>query len=131
MRRQLPPSCLLVFSIQHLQWFLDEVDLEVRRPFNFVYAHEDGRRIDFHLFKLDSRGNGIYGDTGTIYSAEALSGKGAVLGREVRCINAAAVEFHTGYLHDDDDAHDVRLLCERFGIEVPAQYRRLTGWASP
>lgn len=31
--------------------------------------------------------------------------------------------FHLGYAHDENDAHDVRLLCERFGIELPDAYK--------
>lgn len=101
-----------------------EVDLKVRRPFNFVYAHEDGRRIDFHLFDLDSAGDGRYGDTGEVYPALGLSGRGAIDGRPVRCIEAStAVQFRVGYEHDDGDVHDVRLLCETFGIPLPPQYR--------
>jgi len=101
-----------------------EVDLEHRRPFNFVYGHDDGRRVDFHLFDLDADGNGQYGDDGAVYSALALSGRGELGGRRVRCIEASTlVGFHTGYAHDDDDAHDVHLLCRAFGIALPDQYR--------
>jgi lincosamide nucleotidyltransferase A/C/D/E len=32
------------------------------------------------------------------------------------------VKFHTGYPLDEDDYHDVRLLCQRFGIELPPEY---------
>jgi len=32
------------------------------------------------------------------------------------------VKFHTGYELDDNDWHDVRLLCERFQIAVPDEY---------
>jgi lincosamide nucleotidyltransferase A/C/D/E len=99
-------------------------DTADRRWFNFVYAHPDERRIDFHLFDIDGEGNGLYGDSGAIYPAEGLLGTGRIDGRTVRCIGAStAVRFHTGYLHDENDAHDVRLLCETFGLELPDQYR--------
>jgi lincosamide nucleotidyltransferase A/C/D/E len=34
------------------------------------------------------------------------------------------VKFHTGYELDENDFHDVLALCEKFGIEVPAEYRK-------
>jgi lincosamide nucleotidyltransferase A/C/D/E len=37
------------------------------------------------------------------------------------------VRFHTGYELDDADFHDVRVLCERFGIAMPNEYPRFTG----
>jgi lincosamide nucleotidyltransferase A/C/D/E len=32
------------------------------------------------------------------------------------------VKFHTGYPLDENDYHDVKLLCQRFGIPIPAEY---------
>jgi lincosamide nucleotidyltransferase A/C/D/E len=32
------------------------------------------------------------------------------------------VRFHTGYELDEDDYRDVKALCERFGIALPAEY---------
>jgi hypothetical protein len=41
----------------------------------------------------------------------------------VRCIPPVwLVEFHSGYELDDNDWHDVRLLCQRFQIAVPDEY---------
>jgi hypothetical protein len=37
------------------------------------------------------------------------------------------VRFHTGYELDEADFHDVRVLCERFGIAMPNEYPRFTG----
>ncbi|MFA7545419.1 MAG: aminoglycoside nucleotidyltransferase, partial [Anaerovoracaceae bacterium] len=31
--------------------------------------------------------------------------------------------FHLGYEHDENDVHDVRLLCERFNIPIPNEYK--------
>ncbi|MBQ1259002.1 MAG: aminoglycoside nucleotidyltransferase, partial [Firmicutes bacterium] len=33
------------------------------------------------------------------------------------------VMFHLGYEFDENDAHDVKLLCEAFHIEIPNEYR--------
>jgi lincosamide nucleotidyltransferase A/C/D/E len=101
-----------------------EIGLEYRRPYNFVYANSDGREIDFHLFDFDADGNGVYGDRGPIYPAAALNVWGRIGVRRVRCMGPTEmVGFHTGYEHDDDDVHDVKLLCETFGIALPEQYR--------
>lgn len=32
--------------------------------------------------------------------------------------------FHLGYEHDDNDRHDVMLLCDKYGFDVPEQYRQ-------
>ncbi|MGB9754793.1 hypothetical protein [Roseiflexus castenholzii] len=32
------------------------------------------------------------------------------------------VRFHTGYLLDEQDYHDVKLLCEHFGFVMPVEY---------
>ena len=32
--------------------------------------------------------------------------------------------FHLGYEHDDDDLHDVMLLCNTYGFDVPDEYRQ-------
>jgi len=131
----------VTFTGEAVHWFLDEIEalgIEVwldggwgvevdspdRRPWNFVYAHPDGRRIDFHLIDLDEHGNGVLGTAGDLYPARSLTGRGEIGGRPVRCIEpSSAVQFHTGYRHDDNDAHDVRLLCGTFGIDLPEQYR--------
>jgi len=64
--------------------------------------------------RLRSKRNGVYGDTGEVYRADALRGIGSVAGRSARCIAApTAIQFHTGYEHDANDEHDVRLLCAR------------------
>jgi lincosamide nucleotidyltransferase A/C/D/E len=32
------------------------------------------------------------------------------------------VKFHSGYKLDENDYHDVKLLCKQFGIEMPKEY---------
>ena len=88
---------------------------------NFVLADQNNRRLDVHSYALDAQGRNIYG---VAYVAEHLTGKGAINGYPVRCISAEwLVRFHTGYQLDQNDYHDVRLLCERFGIPIPDEYR--------
>jgi lincosamide nucleotidyltransferase A/C/D/E len=104
-----------------------EIRDDEARDWNFVLGHPDGRVVDFHVIMLDVEGNGIYGpaENGEQYPAAALAGMGVVAGRDVRCISPQSmVAFHTGYLVDEKDWSDVSALCDKFGLPVPAGYRR-------
>lgn len=88
-----------------------------------IWEASDGRVVDLHVFEFADDGSLLF--LGERYPATAFSGRGAVGGVEVRCIPPAEqVAFHCGYDFDDDDARDVRLLCERFGVPVPEEYRK-------
>jgi lincosamide nucleotidyltransferase A/C/D/E len=89
---------------------------------NFVLAGAGGREVDVHSFTLDEAGNHVHG---VEYRGEQLTGKGSINGYPVRCISPEwLVKFHTGYELDQDDYHDVRALCDRFGIALPDEFRR-------
>jgi lincosamide nucleotidyltransferase A/C/D/E len=91
-------------------------------PWNFVLGDAHGRLIDVHAFVFDERGEVV---DGIMYPAASLAGSGTIAGRAVRCISADhLVKFHTGYAIRDTDRADVSALCERFGIELPPEYRR-------
>jgi len=87
---------------------------------NFVVADEAGRRLDVHSYTLDAAGLNA---GGVPYRREQLTGCGVIGGYPVRCVPPEwLVKFHTGYELDENDWHDVRLLCERFQIAVPDEY---------
>lgn len=89
---------------------------------NFVLADAHGREIDVHSYALDDAGNNVHG---VAYRSEHLTGRGAINGYPVRCISPVwLVTFHSGYELDDQDFHDVRALCERFGIPLPDEFLR-------
>lgn len=89
---------------------------------NFVLADAGKRRLDVHSYTLDVAGKNV---GGVPYAAEHLTGTGVIAGRPVRCIDPAwLVKFHTGYKVDERDYHDVQLLCERFGLPLPDEYKR-------
>jgi lincosamide nucleotidyltransferase A/C/D/E len=91
---------------------------------NFVLADAGDRRLDVHSYTLDAAGKNV---GGVPYAAEHLTGTGIIAGRSVRCIHPAwLVKFHTGYEIDERDRHDVRLLCERFGLPLPDEYSRFS-----
>ena len=87
---------------------------------NFVLGDDKGRLIDLHSFTFDPAGNNVYG---VEYPYESLSGTGSINGYPVKCISPEwMVKFHTGYKLDENDYHDVQLLCQRFGIRMPKEY---------
>jgi lincosamide nucleotidyltransferase A/C/D/E len=91
---------------------------------NFVLADAGDRRLDVHSYTLDSAGKNV---GGVPYAAEHLTGTGVIAGRPVRCMDPAwLVRFHTGYKVDERDYHDVRLLCERFGLPLPDEYTKFS-----
>jgi lincosamide nucleotidyltransferase A/C/D/E len=100
---------------------------EHARPWNFVIQDQSGHEIDVHAIKLNSAGDGIYGpeENGDMYPASALTGTGSIAGRPVCCICPEdMVKFHSSYELDENDFHDVLALCEKFRMEVPAEYRK-------
>jgi len=89
---------------------------------NFVLADKRDSRVDVHSYTLDEAGRNIFG---VPYIREHLTGRGIIDGYPVRAIAPEwLVKFHTGYEIDENDRHDVRLLCERFEIELPEEYRK-------
>ncbi len=54
----------------------------------------------------------------------SLTGRGQVSGRDVDCVSAPwVVRFHDTYAGDAKDRADVRAVSDRFGLDVPEQYR--------
>jgi lincosamide nucleotidyltransferase A/C/D/E len=89
---------------------------------NFVLRDRCDRRLDVHSYELDSDGSNTFG---IAYKSEDLQGTGVINGYRVKCISPASlVRFHTGYAVDENDYHDVRLICERFGIPLPDDYSK-------
>jgi lincosamide nucleotidyltransferase A/C/D/E len=97
------------------------------KPECFVVGDDQGHAIDTHIFVWDEHGNGIYGppENNDMWPAASLRSFGSIGGQPVRATSPEClVKFHTGYEVDADDWHDVRLLCERFDLEIPADFRR-------
>jgi lincosamide nucleotidyltransferase A/C/D/E len=99
-----------------------DVPRDDTRDCNFVMGDEMGRLVDFHTYSFDENGKLTFG---LDYPPESLAGSGVVAGVPVRCITPEwMVKFHSGYELDEGDYHDVRLLCEKFEIPLPQEYRR-------
>ena len=96
------------------------------RPWNFALHDGVHRRVDLHLYEPLTPDRCHYGSVseGTEFPTSALSGRGTIGGRTVRCEAPEwAVRWHSGYPLRPVDRHDVPLLCARFGLELPDLYR--------
>jgi lincosamide nucleotidyltransferase A/C/D/E len=89
---------------------------------NFVLGDDQGRQVDIHSYTFDAQGQHVFG---LAYPPDSLTGSGSIGGYPVRCITPEwMVKFHSGYALDETDYHDVKALCERFGLELPSDYER-------
>ena len=99
-----------------------DVPRDDTRDCNFVLGDALGREVDVHSYTFDENGRNVFG---VAYLPEHLTGTGIINGHSVKCVSAeASVLFHSGYPLDENDYHDVKLLCQRFGIALPAEYHR-------
>jgi lincosamide nucleotidyltransferase A/C/D/E len=98
------------------------------RPTRFVVRNRFDRRVDFHTVRFDATGGATQQlQDGTIapYPAQGFTGFGHVVGVRVACLTAEVQSLHhVGYDPDEKDHHDMKLLADRFGIDLPASYRR-------
>ena len=82
-----------------------EVIMDYTTDSHTVWKDDNGRIIDLHCFE--------YVEDGILYD-----------GYTFPCINPEAqVQFHLGYEYDENDVHDVLLLCRTFNLEIPEQYK--------
>lgn len=105
-----------------------EIKPEEARPHNFVLGDAQGHEIDVHVIVFDEKGNGIYGldENSEMYPAASLTGTGTINNHQVRCISPEwVVKFHHGYELKEKDLKDVSAICEKVGIELPAEYKRI------
>ena len=96
---------------------------------NFVLGDPIGREIDVHPVRLDAQGNGVYRmESGEdwIYPASGFAGRGSVAGRSVKCLTAEVqmLNHAGGYVPDEDDFRDMRLLNARFGTPLLPPFER-------
>lgn len=90
---------------------------------NFVLGDKEGREIDIHTFVFDDKGNNVYG---TAYPKESLTGIGTINGESVKCIPAEwVIKFHAEakYQPKEKDVKDVKAICDKFGFELPENYK--------
>jgi lincosamide nucleotidyltransferase A/C/D/E len=96
---------------------------------NFVLRDPREREIDVHPVRFDEDGNGVYrkedGDD-WIYPAEGFTGRGTLLGREVKCLSpdVQMLGHAGGYVPKEKDYQDMGLLHEGFGTKLLPPYDR-------
>jgi lincosamide nucleotidyltransferase A/C/D/E len=96
---------------------------------NFVLRDAREREIDVHPVRFDEAGNGVYrmeGGDDWIYPAEGFTGRGTLLGHEVKCLSpdVQMLGHAGGYVPKDKDYADMGLLHERFGTKLLPPYDR-------
>lgn len=112
-----------VEKLRNLLTSLGYKDKEKNGTTEWNFVLDDGRReIDVHVFEFDDKGNNIYGIE---YPKESLAGMGKINEQSVKCISAEyVVKFHGNYELKEKDFEDIRALCDKFGIELPENYKR-------
>jgi lincosamide nucleotidyltransferase A/C/D/E len=98
----------------------------------FVLADARGREVDVHAIEVDARGYGSFAlpdGRRWPFPPAALSARGRVGSREVRCLSAdAQVQCHgQGYAPTEKDLRDMERLQERFGVVLPLALCRSAG----
>jgi lincosamide nucleotidyltransferase A/C/D/E len=91
------------------------------RPWNLVVHDGALRRVDLHACERLCAGSIRYGgfEAGETFPADALDGRGAINGVDVRCEAPAWSLRSSGYPARPADLHDVGRLYERFDLERP------------
>ncbi len=97
-----------------------EIPSDSSLEYNFVLSDDEGYLVDVHSYTFNEKGESVYGIN---YPFESLNGKGLINGLHVRCISPEwVVKFHSNYKPAEKDYHDVKLLCNKFGINFPPEY---------
>lgn len=97
------------------------------RPTRFVLRKTDNdKEIDLHPVVFDDSGAGkqlVSGGESFLYPKDAFT-QGIIDGQVVPCLSThQLVVFHTGYMPLEKDRHNMKMLYEFLGIEIPAIYK--------
>jgi lincosamide nucleotidyltransferase A/C/D/E len=99
----------------------NEIKTDYSTDDHTVWCDNHNRTIDLHLFEFTE--NETLRFENETYPADILNGKGTIGKIVVRCLTAEAqLQYHQGYEHDENDVHDVSLLCKTFNFPIPEQY---------
>jgi len=97
------------------------------RPTRLVLRSRGDKHVDVHPVTFDKAGTGwqiAAGPDGMDcpYPESGFT-TGSIASREVGCLAAELqVEHHRGYEPHEADRHDMKLLCEALGVELPHGY---------
>jgi lincosamide nucleotidyltransferase A/C/D/E len=120
---------LRLSDVEHALQVLDQLGFRIHHdelPTRADLRAADDRRVDLHPLSFDKDGNGLQqlqDGSLAVYDKQGLSGRGVIAGKQVKCLSPETqLRFHSGYRPDDSDRQDVRLLADRFGLELPPDY---------
>jgi lincosamide nucleotidyltransferase A/C/D/E len=92
------------------------------RPTKFVLRERD-RRVDFHTVTFDAEGGGVQvlqDGSSYRYPPDDFKARGTVGGQSRACLSVEVqMECHMRYEPDANDFHDMRVLHEHLGVELP------------
>ena len=93
------------------------------RPTKFVLCDERDRRVDFHTVTFDAEGGGVQvlqDGSSYRYPPDDFKARGTVGGQSRACLSVEVqMECHMRYEPDANDFHDMRVLHEHLGVELP------------
>jgi lincosamide nucleotidyltransferase A/C/D/E len=95
-----------------------------QRPTRLVLRNAAGLEVVLHPVAFDASGAGVQiGFDGPLhYPADGFT-SGTIGGEQVGCFSIELqVRFHSGYIPNEKNRHDMRLLAERFGVRLPTAY---------
>jgi lincosamide nucleotidyltransferase A/C/D/E len=98
--------------------------VEPGMPARYVLRDERSRQVDLHVLEFkDGDGWQTLPDGGRgRYPGSELGFVGRIGGADVPCISPALqLRHHLGYEPTERDRHDLQLLAETFGLELPPE----------
>jgi lincosamide nucleotidyltransferase A/C/D/E len=106
---------------------------DVEWPSSFVLRDVTGRKVDCHPLTFDERGDGWqanrFGGAPHRWPREGLLGRGRIGDVDVPCITPELqIRWHSYPEFDDVDWEDVRRLSQRFGLQLPEEWRTRPGF---
>lgn len=91
-------------------------------PLNYVLQDDKGHQIEVCTYFKDADGYHVFAEDEVLQN---LITEGSIGGQKVKCVSAdCQLKFHTGYDLDEQDYLDMKLICEKFNLVLPAEYDR-------
>ena len=96
------------------------------RPTRFVLEKDDDTKIDMHpvVFGDDGIGRQLVPDGKPFLYPQGAFAQGKINGQTIPCLSAGKLaDFHLGYEPLDKDRHNMKVLNEQLGVDLPDGYK--------